>query len=134
MVFEKYSDEQIMKLMARNDFWQFVNYAISTTDDDRKRLHNLRNELAIKQKNTPNLALECSLKIENDPDNWEVYWNEYLNKTKPSLKTEITIQIPQSRIIATVGPKEVDANGRISVGREHINKNVIAYVVEVDKT
>lgn len=42
---------------------------------------------------------------------------------------EITIQIPLSKIMKTVGPKPVDASGRISVGRDLIGKDVVVYVV-----
>lgn len=45
---------------------------------------------------------------------------------------EITIQIPLKKIIKTVGPKQVDTSGRISIGREHIGKDVVAYIVEAD--
>lgn len=42
---------------------------------------------------------------------------------------EITIQIPLTKIIKTVGPKPVDGSGRISVGRNLIGEKVIAYIV-----
>jgi hypothetical protein len=45
---------------------------------------------------------------------------------------EIIIQIPLKKIIKTVGPKQVDTSGRISVGRALIGKEVVAYIVEAD--
>lgn len=47
--------------------------------------------------------------------------------------SDITIIIPQSKIIETTRAKIVGPNGQISIGREHAGKNVIAYVVLADE-
>ena len=44
--------------------------------------------------------------------------------------SEITITIPQDKIIKTVERKEVSSNGQISVGAELRGKIITCYVVE----
>ena len=78
MTFEKYSDERMIELIERGDFWLFINSTITLTKEDQERLEMLEIKMREKRKSTKNVALECSLKIERDPDNWEKYWNEYL--------------------------------------------------------
>lgn len=41
------------------------------------------------------------------------------------------IQIDESEILVTVGPKIVSPNGQISIGNEHAGKNVKLYVFEI---
>lgn len=81
MIFENTNPAKIMELMDRGDFWLFVN-SIKLTDEDRQILSDLRKEKEYRRKQTPNIHLEYSLLMEQDPDNWEFYWKEYQAKLK----------------------------------------------------
>jgi hypothetical protein len=74
---ENINPEKILEQMDRSDFWIFMNCVVMT-DEDRKIMSDVKKEHEYMRSRT-NTAFEYSMLMEQDPDNWEVYWKEYQN-------------------------------------------------------